>query len=85
MHLERVLEEGVGPIEWMVVVNRTADGQLSVAVGPVFSYYEFVHPLSDRLTDEQWRTKLEAGAATAPRWWTHDEPIDNGCRLPKLR
>ncbi len=31
----RALEEAVGPIEWLIVINPTADGQLSVAVGPV--------------------------------------------------
>ena len=66
-------------------VNRTADGQLSGAVGPVFSYYEFVHPMEDRLTDEQWRERVRAHAAPPPRWWTHDEPLATGLQLPRLQ
>jgi len=80
----RALEEAVGPIEWLIVINPTADGQLSVAVGPVFSYYEFTRPLSDRMTDEEWRERLKTGGAPAPRWWTHDEPIAQGLETPRL-
>ncbi len=49
-----VLEEGVGdafPIYVVVLV----DGEQVVAVGGVFSYYEFKWPLDDRLTDEAWQ------------------------------
>jgi hypothetical protein len=31
------------------------DGQQLVAVGGVFSYYEFKQPIADRLTDEAWQ------------------------------
>jgi hypothetical protein len=79
---ERVLEEGVGAIEWMLVVSRDPAGELSVAVGPVFSYYEFVHPTADRLTDEKWRSRVDS--APAPRWWMHDEPLASGHALPEF-
>jgi len=49
-----VLEEGVGdafPIYVVVVV----EGKQAVAMGGVFSYYEFKQPMSDRLTDEAWQ------------------------------
>ncbi|MBN1180573.1 MAG: DUF3160 domain-containing protein [Anaerolineae bacterium] len=51
---EQVLEEGVGdafPIYVVVLI----DGEQVVTVGGVFSYYEFKHPMSDRLTDEDWQ------------------------------
>jgi len=50
----QVLEEGVGdafPIYVIVLV----DGKQTLALGGVFSYYEFKQPLSDRLTDEAWQ------------------------------
>ncbi|MDY6875597.1 MAG: DUF3160 domain-containing protein [Chloroflexota bacterium] len=50
----QVLEEGVGdafPIYVVVLV----DGQQVVALGGVFSYYEFKWPMDDRLTDEAWQ------------------------------
>ncbi len=50
----QVLEEGVGdafPIYVVVLV----DGRQVVALGGVFSYYEFKWPIGDRLTDEAWQ------------------------------
>ena len=34
------------------------DGQLRVVSGPVYSFYQFEQPLSDRLTDSKWRAML---------------------------
>ncbi len=50
----QVLEEGVGdafPIYVVVLV----EGRQVVALGGVFSYYEFKWPIGDRLTDEDWQ------------------------------
>lgn len=83
VHTGRVLEEGTGPLEWLLAVSRMPDGSLSVAVGPVFSYKEFLHPLSDRLTNEKWRDEMAAGRdLPAPLWWTSDRPLANGFELP---
>lgn len=69
-----VLEEAVGRINniHVVVPLVNADGsiQLQVAKGGVFSYYEFVWPADDRLTDEKWRGMLEAGQAPPQPDWT---------------
>jgi len=53
-----VLEEGTGRIGLLLVANRLPDGAIGLAAGPVFTYYEFKHPMSDRLTDEKWREML---------------------------
>jgi hypothetical protein len=50
----QVLEEGVG-IAFTIYVTVPIERQTVVAQGGVFSYYEFIHPLSDRLTDEAWQ------------------------------
>ncbi len=65
---QQVLEEGVGyPLPIYVVVNE--GGVSYVAQGAVFSYYEFKHPLSDRLTDEAWQELLDDGTQPAlPSW-----------------
>jgi hypothetical protein len=55
---EQVLEEATGYVGLLLVANRLPDGAIGLAVGPVFSYYEFKHPMSDRLTDQQWRHML---------------------------
>jgi hypothetical protein len=49
-----VLEEGIGRINSIYVVVPV-DGNLRLAKGAVFSYYEFAWDQTDRLTDEKWR------------------------------
>jgi hypothetical protein len=46
------------------------EGKLSLARGATFSFYEFKHPASDRLTDEKWQAKLKGGSAPALPVWT---------------
>ncbi len=53
-----VLEEAVGKLDLIVVAFPTPNGT-ALMVGPVLSYYEFRHPMSDRLTDEKWSEMLD--------------------------
>ncbi len=55
-----VLEAGVGKVDRIFVVVPI-NGRLQAAQGGVFTYYEFKQPRSNRLTDEEWRKKLEGG------------------------
>ncbi len=51
---QRVLEQAIGdafPIYVVVLI----DGQQVITRGGVFSYYEFIQPMSQRLTDEAWQ------------------------------
>lgn len=64
----RVLEEGVGYPTSIYVVIPNAPYQ--VAVGAVYTYYEFVVPPDQRMTDEGWRAQIEAGNAPALPDWT---------------
>ena len=65
----QVLEEGVGYVDLILVAYKIPDGRILVGAGPAFSYYEFKHPMDDRLTDEKWREMLEQGEAPArPAW-----------------
>ncbi len=52
-----VLEVGCGR-PWKMNVVVKMNGKLYLATGGVFSYYEFTHPMSDRLTDEAWQDTL---------------------------
>ena len=64
----RVLEEGVGyPTSIFVVLP---DAPYQVAVGAVYTYYEFTVEPQNRMTDEEWRTMLESGNAPAAPEWT---------------
>jgi len=48
----QVLEEGVGYVDLIMVAYKLPDGRILIGAGPVFSYYEFKHPMAERLTDE---------------------------------
>jgi len=64
----QVLEEGVGYVDLIVVAYKLPDGRILVGAGPVMSYYEFKHPMSERLTDEAWRDLLAASPPEKPEW-----------------
>ncbi len=65
---KRVLEVGVGKIDWLLVAHKSKEGRIGIAVGPVFSYYEFPWPMSDRLTDEKWRGEV-LKSTERPEWY----------------
>jgi len=62
-----VLEVGVGNVDRIYVVVPLED-KWEVAQGGVFSYYEFSQPRNQRLTDDEWRTKLASGEVEMPSW-----------------
>lgn len=65
----QVLEVGTGSVNFLVVAVDN-DGDRATYVGPVYSYYEFAHAQSDRLTDEAWERMLR-GRERPPRpAWT---------------
>jgi hypothetical protein len=67
----QVLEEGVGYTKLLLAAYRLAEGRTVLGAGPVFSYYEFKWPMSDRLTDEKWTNMLITGTAPAVPKWVH--------------
>jgi len=64
----KVLEEGVGYVDLIVVAYKLPNGKLVLGVGPVMSYYEFKHPMDDRLTDEKWRELLDSNPPAPSEW-----------------
>ncbi|MCK4787687.1 MAG: DUF3160 domain-containing protein [Desulfobacteraceae bacterium] len=67
---ERVVEEGVGYVDLITVACQLPSGSIILTVGPVLSYYEFKHPMSDRLTDEAWRQLLDSPQKPdRPEWF----------------
>jgi hypothetical protein len=66
----QVLEEGTGELELLFAACKLPDGKIFLAAGPVMSYYEFRHPMSDRLTDEKWREILNSEKAPSRPTWT---------------
>ncbi|MBN1560264.1 DUF3160 domain-containing protein [candidate division KSB1 bacterium] len=64
-----VLEEAVGH-PFAIYVICDIEGQPTIAKGAGFSYYEFIQPATDRLTDDQWRTMLKKAINPPPPAWT---------------
>ncbi len=62
------LEEGIGQPTMIYVV--LPDSPWRVAVGAVYSYYEFTVPSEGRLTDEAWQAMVEAGTNRPQPDWT---------------
>jgi hypothetical protein len=65
---KKVLEVGSGYVDWVIIAHAAKDGRIGLAVGPMFSYYEFPHPMADRLTDEKWRELLSTKPPARPAW-----------------
>jgi hypothetical protein len=67
-NLDQALEEGTGRIMEIYVV-ASVEGKLVLTRGGIYSQYEFVQPSSDRLTDEQWRQRLDSNQAPPLEEW----------------
>jgi hypothetical protein len=66
----KVVEEAVDGVDLIVVACPMPDGNAFLAAGPVLSYYEFKHPMADRLTDETWRELLDSPyKPERPKWY----------------
>ena len=55
-----VLEVGSGHAQDIYVVFPI-DGELHVGRGSAYSFYQFVQPMDERLTDSEWRGMLDGG------------------------
>lgn len=66
--MDRVLEEGVGYPTLIYVAIPGEEKKL--AIGAVYTYYEFQVKPSDRMTDQTWRELLESGNAPQQPEWT---------------
>ncbi len=70
-----VLETATGRINPIYVVVPI-DGELHLCKGGVWSYYEFEQPMTDRLTDSEWRAALGIGNAGAPTGYSKPEMVE---------
>ncbi|MFA5785384.1 MAG: DUF3160 domain-containing protein [Actinomycetota bacterium] len=67
------VEVATGRVDRLYVLVPGEGGKFEVAVGGVYSYYEFLQPIADRLTDEAWRDMLDKGKAPSRPAW--EQPI----------
>jgi hypothetical protein len=63
-----VLQVATGEVDYIYVITDSPTG-LQLTRGTVYSYYEFVQPIDNRLSDEEWRAALAAGEVPPrPDW-----------------
>ncbi|KPK89147.1 hypothetical protein AMJ80_10150, partial [bacterium SM23_31] len=76
------LEEAVGYANQLYVVVEM-DGRLYLMRGAVLSYYEFIQPSANRLTDDEWKRILRGrNAPEIPEWI---QPLMVPVRTQELR
>lgn len=64
-----ILYEATGNPNAIYVIIEI-DGSFYITRGATYSYYEFVRPLGDRLTDEQWQDMLKSKEEPSiPEWF----------------
>jgi hypothetical protein len=68
----RVLHEGVGLFNPIVIIYDRPGGPPLAGLGYVMSYYEFALPGWERLTDGQWQTRVISGTPPVRPWWMVD-------------
>jgi Protein of unknown function (DUF3160)/Bacterial SH3 domain len=63
-----VLQEATGGVDYIYVTTNSPDG-LQIARGTVYSYYEFVNDIDNRLNDDEWRAQVSTGELPPrPNW-----------------
>lgn len=71
----QVLEQATGRV-FELYAAVPIEGRLVLAKGAVFSHYEFTVPIAERLTDEAWRARLDAGDVPPRADWTKSFIVD---------
>ena len=74
-----ILEAATGYVDRIYVTIPASDGSFQLAQGGIFSYYEFLRPRSDPLTDARWRDQITQAPADLPAWTANFIlPLDKG-------
>jgi hypothetical protein len=72
----RVLHEGTGHFNPLIVIYTPPGGEPIAGIGYVFSHYEFVEPNWDRLNDAEWADRLQENPPPRPAWASGFLPLD---------
>jgi hypothetical protein len=71
----RVLHEGTGHFNPLIVVYTPPGGEPIAGIGYVFSHYEFAEQDWNRLTDAEWARRLQESPPPRPVWTASFRPI----------
>ncbi len=78
---QQVLQLGVGRLLDLYVAVPSTHGR-AITQGAAYSFYEFWHPMSQRLTDDAWNELLSGARAPALPEWSRSFVDDNGIGQP---
>ncbi|MCE7748693.1 MAG: DUF3160 domain-containing protein [Candidatus Heimdallarchaeota archaeon] len=79
-----VLEVGTGNPFVIYVIVQDNRGNLRLARGGTFSYYEFEQPMTERLTDEEWQDMLDNNPPSLPEWMLITIPLASVNVVPQV-
>ena len=68
---KRVLHEGVGKFNPIIIVYEQPDGTPLAGIGSVMSYYEFEEENFNRINDSEWKGWVEEGTLPLRPFWTN--------------
>ncbi len=71
-----VLEEATGRPMLILVAVPNENGTPYIARGAMYSYYEFIQPMSERLTDQQWWGMIDSKNLPPMPNWTSSFVVD---------
>lgn len=81
---DNALEVGVGNAHEMYVLVEI-EGKLKLTRGAIFSFYEFPHPINERLSDEKWQKMLQDGKEPPqPQWINYKSQKPHGPNITPL-
>ena len=66
----KVLHEGVGRFNPIIIAYGQPDGTVLAGVGYMMSYYEFEEENFTKVSDSEWRKRVETGALPSRPLWT---------------
>jgi len=72
----RVLHEGTGHFNPLIVVYTPPGGEPIAGIGYVFSHYEFVESNWNRLNDAEWADRLQENPPPRSAWASSFLPLD---------
>jgi len=67
----KVLHEGVGRLNPVIIVYEQPDGKTLAGIGYVMSYYEFEEEKFNRITDSEWNAGIANGTLPPRPFWTN--------------
>ena len=73
----RVLHEGTGHFNPLIVVYTPPGGEPLAGIGYIFSHYEFAEPGWNRLNDAEWERRLQENPPPRPVWTSGFLPFDH--------